>query len=85
MAEFKDMRSSSPAITPKLQLASEQPSIGECCMPPKKDTPCPKAKESHSKVAGGEKWCLESNLISTGDTQRSNKTLCALAPRRKEQ
>ena len=76
MAEYKDMCSSSPAITPKLQLASEQPSMGECCIPPKKDTPCPKAKESHSKVVGGAKWCLESNLISTGDTQRDQTKPC---------
>ena len=39
------VRSSSPVRTPKLQLADEQPSMGECWIPPKKDTPCPKAKE----------------------------------------
>ena len=39
------MRSSSPMKTPKLQLATEQPSTGECWIPPKKDTPCPRAKE----------------------------------------
>ena len=39
------MRSSSPARTPKLQLAAEQPSTRERWIPPKKDTLCPKAKE----------------------------------------
>ena len=39
------MRSSSPVRTPKLQLATEQSSTGECWIPPKKDTPCPRAKE----------------------------------------
>ena len=39
------MRSSSPARTSKLQLAAEQPSTGECWIPPKKDTPHPRAKE----------------------------------------
>ena len=39
------MRSSSPARTPKLRLAAEQSSIGECWDPPKKDTLCPRAKE----------------------------------------
>jgi len=39
------LRSSSPERTPKLQLAAEQPLTGECWIPPKKDTPHPKAKE----------------------------------------
>ena len=39
------VRSSSPVRTPKLQLAAEQPLMGDCWIPPKKDTPCPKAKE----------------------------------------
>ena len=30
---------------PKLQLAAEQPSTGECWIPPKKDTPHPTEKE----------------------------------------
>ena len=44
MAEQKDVHSS-PAKTPKLQLTAEQPLTGECWIPPKKDTPCPRAKE----------------------------------------
>ena len=39
------MHSSSPARTPKLKLAAEQPSTGKCWIPPKKDTPHPRAKE----------------------------------------
>ena len=46
MAQEKDMCSSSPARTPKLQLTAKQPSSGEWWIPPKKkDTPCPRAKE----------------------------------------
>ena len=39
------MCSSSPARPPKLQLIVEQASTGECWIPQKKDTPCPRAKE----------------------------------------
>ena len=36
---------SSPGRSPKLQLGAEQPPTGECWIPPKKDTPRPRAKE----------------------------------------
>ena len=39
------MHSSSPARAPKLKLVAEQPWAGECWIPPKKDTPRPRAKE----------------------------------------
>ena len=39
----EDVCSSSPVRTPKLQLAAEQPSIGECWIPPKR-YPTPKGK-----------------------------------------
>ena len=40
------MHSSSPARTPKLQLDIEQPSTGDCWIPPKKKkNPYPRAKE----------------------------------------
>ena len=42
-------RDSSPARTSKSQLAAEQPSTGECQIPPKKDTLCPRAKEKAQK------------------------------------
>jgi len=35
----------SPVRTPKLQLVAEQPSTGECWIPPKRDAPHPRAKE----------------------------------------
>ena len=44
MVEEKGIHWSSPERTPKLQLA-EQPSTGECWIPPQKDTPHPRAKE----------------------------------------
>ena len=46
MADLKDIRSTSPARTPKVQLAAEQLSIGECQIPLKKDTPCQSAKKN---------------------------------------
>ena len=39
------MHSPSPAGTPKLQLAAEHPSAGECWITPKKDIPRPSAKK----------------------------------------
>ena len=39
------MCSSFPARTPKLQLIAGQLLKGECWVPPKKDNPCPRAKE----------------------------------------
>ena len=39
MVEQKDVHSSSPEKTPKLQLAAEQPSARDCWMPPKKYIP----------------------------------------------
>ena len=68
------MPSSSPARTPKLQVAAEQPSTGKCWIPPKK-----KKKISHiqgqrrslSKMVGEEKLHLESNPIPTRDTQKA--------------
>ena len=43
--DSKDVHSSSPARTPKLQLATEESSKGECWIPPRKDIPSPRAKE----------------------------------------
>jgi hypothetical protein len=46
MVEENDVRSShSPVRTPKLELAVEQPSIGECWIPPKNNGPYPRTKE----------------------------------------
>ena len=49
MSEWKEMHSSSPARTPKSQLAAEQASTGEYWIPPKKDIPCPGAKVKPQK------------------------------------
>ena len=75
------MLSSSPTRTKKLLLTAEQPSTGECWIPPEKDSPLPRAKDSFNKIVGGGKLCLESNLIPTRPSEGSNKTLCALGPR----
>ena len=53
------MRSSSPARTPKLQLAAEQPLTGECWIPPKKKIPHTQwQRRSPSKTVGthGQVW-----------------------------
>ena len=42
--EEKDLRSPTPPRTPKLKLAAEQPSTGECWISPKKDTPTSQGK-----------------------------------------
>ena len=53
MAEKKDMNPTSPARTPKSQLAAEQPSTGRCWNPPEKDTPHP-SQRNPSKVVGAK-------------------------------
>ena len=45
MAEQKDVHSFSPVRTPNLQLTAGPPPTGEDWIPPKKDTPCPRAKD----------------------------------------
>ena len=82
MVEQKDMCSSSPMRTPKLQLAAEQPSTGICCSPPKKYTPRPEAKKKPQQDGRRGEITFR---IKTYTLQRcsegSNKTLCALGPR----
>ena len=55
MAEKKDMNPTSPARTPKSQLAAEQPSTGRCWNPPEKDTPHLRAKENQQR--NGSQLC----------------------------
>ena len=45
MVEWKDVHSTSPAKTPKLQCIAEKSLTGEFWIPPEKDTPCPRAKK----------------------------------------
>ena len=58
------MWSSSPVRTPKLKLAAEQPSTGECWISPKKGTPHPKVKEKPQE--DGE---IESHLVMSNSLQ----------------
>ena len=44
IVEWKELHSSFPLRTPKLQLVAEQPSIGEFWIPPKKHILYPRAK-----------------------------------------
>ena len=67
MVEQKDVHSSSPARTPKLQLAAEQPSTEECWSLPKKDTPCPRAKEKPQQDSRRGKLHLESKPLPARD------------------
>ena len=70
MAQEKDMCSSSPARTPKLQLTAKQPSSGEWWIPPKKKIPHAQGqRRSPSKMVEGAKSRLESNPIITREAQ----------------
>ena len=76
-----DVHSSSPARTPKLQLANEQLLTGECWTPPKKDMPY-RSERSPRKTVGGAKPHLVSHPMPTRDAQKgSNETFCAPVPR----
>ena len=70
------MCSSSPARTPKLLLAAEQPSTGECLIPPKKDTPRPRAKKKPQQDGRRGKILLESNRIPARDTRMAQIKHC---------
>ena len=52
MVGFKDVRSS-PARTPKSQLAAEQLPMGGCWNAPRKDTPRQGQRKSRSEMVGG--------------------------------
>ena len=70
------MHLSSPVRTPTLQLAAEQPLTGECWSPPKNISHILGQRRSPSKMVGGVKSCLESNLRPTRDAQRAQTNLC---------
>ena len=82
MVEQKDVRSCSLTRTPKSQLAAEQPSIGKCWIPPKKDIPCPKVKEKLQQ--DGRRGTIAFR-IKPHTCQRclegANKTSCTPGPR----
>ena len=71
MAGQKDVCSSSPARTPKLQLSTEQPLTGECWIPPEK-------KKSHVQQAGrrGETAFRIKPHTHQRCSKGSNKTMC---------
>ena len=73
---------SSSARTPKLQVAAEQPSTGKCWISPKKDAPCPRAKEKPQQ--DGRKGKIAFRIKPHTRQRRSessHKTLCTPGPR----
>ena len=76
MAKSKDMHSSSADRTPKLQRTAEQPSTAECWIPPKQDTPPPRAKKKPKQIVGEAKLCLESNPILTKNAWKTQTKPC---------
>ena len=70
------MCSSSPARTPKLQLAAEQPSTGECWISPKKIPHVQWQRRRTNKMVGGAKSYLESNPIPRRYAWRAQTRPC---------
>ena len=70
MAEWKDVHSSSPVRTPKLQLTAEQ-STGECWIKKKKKMPHVQGQiRSPNNTVGRVKSYLESNPVYLPETLR---------------
>ena len=68
--------------TPNLQHAAEQSSKGECWIPPKKDTPHPRAKEKPQQDGRrGEIAFRIKPHACQRCSEGSNPTLCAPEPR----
>ena len=77
MEEEKVLPSSSPGRSPKLQLGAEQPSTGECWIPPKKDIPRPRAKEKPKQDSKrGEISFRIKSHSRQWHLEGSKKTLC---------
>ena len=76
------MHPSSPVRTLKLKLDAEQPSTGKCWIPPKKDTPRPKAKEKPRQDGrrGEITFSIKPHTYQK-HSEGSNKILCTLEPR----
>ena len=75
MAEYKDMHSSSPERTLKLQVAAEQLLTGECWIPPKRDTPHPRAKEKPQQDGRRGKIEFRITPLPARDAQRAQTNL----------
>ena len=71
------MCSSSHARTPELQLTAELPLTGECWIPPKKDTPHPRAKEKPQQdgTRGEISFRIKPHTYQR-HLEDSDKTLC---------
>ena len=69
--QSRKTRSSSPGKTRKLQLTAEQLSTGECWIPPKKDSPHPRAKEKLQQDGRRSKITFRIKPIPTRDIQRA--------------
>ena len=81
MAEWQDVHSSSPVRTPKLQVTNE-PSTGQRWIPPKKDTPHPRAKEKPQQDS--RRRAVIHNIKSQTHyrcSEGANKTSCTPGPR----
>ena len=72
MAEWKDVHSS-----PKLQLTTVQPSTGEHWIPPKKDTPCPAAKEKTQQDSTGGEITFRLKLHTVQKYSQGSNKPCA--------
>ena len=80
MVESKDVHSSSPARTPKLQLTTEESSKGECWIPPRKDIPSPRAKEKPQQ--DGRSGKITKPRTCQRCSEAPNKTLYTQRPHR---
>ena len=78
---MKDVCSSSPVRTPKLKLAAEQPSRGECWNPPKR-YPMTKGKgEATIRWKEGAITFKIKSPIHHRCSEGANRTLCTPGPR----
>ena len=83
-AEEKDLRSSSPPRTPKLQLAAEPPLTGERWISPKKNTPMSQGKEEALTGQQGGKTAFRIKPHTCQSrSEGANKTLRASGPRKR--
>ena len=78
MTKWRNRRICAELLLWELQNTTrcEQPSTGQCWIPPKKITHVQGQRRSPSKMVGGAKSCLESNPIPARDTQRAQTKPC---------
>ena len=70
------MSSSSPVKTPKLHFDPEQPSTGEYWIPPRKDTPCLRAKEKPQQDSRRDETTFRIKPHICRDAQRAQTKPC---------